>query len=327
MIKKLTKRNASIQKNTVVAFTTKEKLHSRLGKDMKKNWILYVMILPVVIYYVVFAYGPLYGIQLAFKDYIIKDGIWGSPWVGFEHFTRFFSSYNFELLLKNTIGISLYSILVGFPIPIMFALLLNYLKNKHLKKTIQMASYAPYFISTVVMCGMIVIFLNPDTGIFNTIRGWLGLESIDFLGKPELFKSIYVWTGVWQGLGWSSIIYISALSGVDYQLHEAAIVDGATKLQRIFHVDLPSIKPTIVMLLILQMGSLMSVGFEKVFLLQNTLNKGAASVISTYVYEVGLINSDYGYSTAIGLFNSVINLTLIVVANQICKKFADESLF
>ena len=303
------------------------KFHTRLGKDMKKNWILYVMILPVVIYYVVFAYGPLYGIQLAFKDYIIKDGIWGSPWVGFEHFSRFFSSYNFELLLKNTIGISLYSILVGFPIPIMFALLLNYLKNKHLKKTIQMASYAPYFISTVVMCGMIVIFLNPDTGIFNTIRGWLGLQSIDFLGKPELFKSIYVWTGVWQGLGWSSIIYISALSGVDYQLHEAAIVDGATKLQRIFHVDLPSIKPTIVMLLILQMGSLMSVGFEKVFLLQNTLNKGAASVISTYVYEVGLINSDYGYSTAIGLFNSVINLVLIVVANQICKKFADESLF
>lgn len=301
--------------------------HARLGKDMKKNWILYAMILPVVIYYVVFAYGPLYGIQLAFKDYVIKDGIWGSPWVGFEHFTRFFSSYNFELLLKNTIGISVYSILVGFPIPIMFALLLNYLKNKHLKKTIQMASYAPYFISTVVMCGMIVIFLNPDTGIFNTIRGWLGLSSIDFLGKPELFKSIYVWTGVWQGLGWSSIIYISALSGVDYQLHEAAIVDGATKLQRIFHVDLPSIKPTIVMLLILQMGSLMSVGFEKVFLLQNTLNKGAASVISTYVYEVGLINSDYGYSTAIGLFNSVINLALIVVANQVCKKFADESLF
>lgn len=314
MIKKSAKRNT-------LSF------HVRLGKDMKKNWILYAMILPVVIYYVVFAYGPLYGIQLAFKDYVIKDGIWGSPWVGFEHFTRFFSSYNFELLLKNTIGISVYSILVGFPIPIMFALLLNYLKNKHLKKTIQMASYAPYFISTVVMCGMIVIFLNPDTGIFNTIRGWIGLSSIDFLGKPELFKSIYVWTGVWQGLGWSSIIYISALSGVDYQLHEAAIVDGATKLQRIFHVDLPSIKPTIVMLLILQMGSLMSVGFEKVFLLQNTLNKGAASVISTYVYEVGLINSDYGYSTAIGLFNSVINLALIVVANQVCKKFADESLF
>lgn len=285
------------------------------------------MILPVVVYYIIFAYAPIYGIQLAFKDYIVKKGIWGSPWIGMENFTRFFSSYNFGLLLKNTIGISVYSILVGFPIPIVFALMLNYLKNKYLKKTVQMVSYAPYFISTVVMCGMITIFLNPDTGIFNTIRGFFGMESVDFLGKPELFKSIYVWTGVWQGMGWSSIIYISALSGVDYQLHEAAIVDGANKLQRILHVDLPSIKPTIVMLLILQMGSLMSVGFEKVFLLQNTLNKQAASVISTYVYEVGLINSDYGYSTAIGLFNSVINMILIVAANQICKKFTEESLF
>ena len=294
---------------------------------MRKNWILYVMILPVVVYYIIFAYAPIYGIQLAFKDYIVKKGIWGSPWIGMENFTRFFSSYNFGLLLKNTIGISVYSILVGFPIPIIFALMLNYLKNKYLKKTVQMVSYAPYFISTVVMCGMITIFLNPDTGIFNTIRGFFGMESVDFLGKPELFKSIYVWTGVWQGMGWSSIIYISALSGVDYQLHEAAIVDGANKLQRILHVDLPSIKPTIVMLLILQMGSLMSVGFEKVFLLQNTLNKQAASVISTYVYEVGLINSDYGYSTAIGLFNSVINMILIVAANQICKKFTEESLF
>ena len=281
----------------------------------------------MVVYYIIFAYAPIYGIQLAFKDYIVKKGIWGSPWIGMENFTRFFSSYNFGLLLKNTIGISVYSILVGFPIPIVFALMLNYLKNKYLKKTVQMVSYAPYFISTVVMCGMITIFLNPDTGIFNTIRGFFGMESVDFLGKPELFKSIYVWTGVWQGMGWSSIIYISALSGVDYQLHEAAIVDGANKLQRILHVDLPSIKPTIVMLLILQMGSLMSVGFEKVFLLQNTLNKQAASVISTYVYEVGLINSDYGYSTAIGLFNSVINMILIVAANQICKKFTEESLF
>lgn len=229
--------------------------------------------------------------------------------------------------MKNTLGISIYTILVGFPIPIVFALMLNYLKNKHLKKTVQMVSYAPYFISTVVMCGMIVIFLNPDTGIFNTIRSFFGLESIDFLGKPELFKTIFVWTGVWQSMGWSSIIYISALSGVDYQLHEAAIVDGASKLQRIIHVDLPSIKPTIIMLLILQMGSLMSVGFEKVFLLQNTLNKQAASVISTYVYEVGLINSDYGYSTAINLFNSVINVILLVSANQICKKVTEESLF
>lgn len=322
-----TKGKMAAEKKAGFAGRQTESLPVRLLKDMRKNWILYVMILPVVVYYIIFAYAPIYGIQLAFKDYIVKKGIWGSPWIGMENFTRFFSSYNFGLLLKNTIGISVYSILVGFPIPIVFALMLNYLKNKYLKKTVQMVSYAPYFISTVVMCGMITIFLNPDTGIFNTIRGFFGMESVDFLGKPELFKSIYVWTGVWQGMGWSSIIYISALSGVDYQLHEAAIVDGANKLQRILHVDLPSIKPTIVMLLILQMGSLMSVGFEKVFLLQNTLNKQAASVISTYVYEVGLINSDYGYSTAIGLFNSVINMILIVAANQICKKFTEESLF
>ena len=236
----------------------------------------------------------------------------GSPWVGLEHFIRFFKSYNFGQLLKNTIGISVYSLLVGFPIPIIFALMLNYLRNKFLKKTVQMVSYAPYFISTVVMCGMIAIFMNPDTGILNVIRNFFGMESVDFLAKPEWFKDIYVWTGVWQGMGWSSIIYISALSGVDYQLHEAAIMDGATKIQRMIHVDLPSIRPTIIMLLILQIGSLMNVGFEKVFLLQNTLNKSAASVISTYTYEVGLINSDYGYSTAVGLFNSLINVILIV---------------
>lgn len=299
----------------------------RLWENMNKNWILYAMILPVAIYYIIFAYAPMYGIQLAFKDYQVKEGIMGSPWVGLEHFIRFFKSYNFGQLLKNTIGISVYSLLVGFPIPIIFALMLNYLRNKFLKKTVQMVSYAPYFISTVVMCGMIAIFMNPDTGILNVIRNFFGMESVDFLAKPEWFKDIYVWTGVWQGMGWSSIIYISALSGVDYQLHEAAIMDGATKIQRMIHVDLPSIKPTIIMLLILQIGSLMNVGFEKVFLLQNTLNKSAASVISTYTYEVGLINSDYGYSTAVGLFNSLINVILIVGANQICKKLADESLF
>ncbi|RHP33971.1 ABC transporter permease [Lachnotalea sp. AF33-28] len=299
----------------------------RLLRDMRKNWILYVMILPVVIYYLIFAYTPMYGVLLAFKDFNAKLGIMGSPWVGLEHFKRFFSAYNFKQLLLNTLGISVYSTLVGFPIPILFALMLNYLKNRHLKKTVQMVSYAPYFISTVVICGMITIFLKPDTGVFNIIRGVFGMESTDLLARPEWFKTIYVWSGVWQGMGWSSIIYISALLGVDPQLHEAAIVDGATKVQRIIHVDLPSIKPTIIMLMILQLGSLMNVGFEKVFLLQNALNRSSASVISTYTYEVGLINSDYGYSTAVGLFSSLINIILIVGANEICKKFADESLF
>ena len=285
------------------------------------------MILPVVIYYIVFAYAPMYGITLAFKKYEIKKGILGSAWVGFQHFQRFFSAFNFKQLIMNTIGISLYSLVAGFPIPIIFALMLNYLNHKRLKKVVQMVSYAPYFISTVVICGMLSIFMAPDTGIFNVIRGFFGMESVNFLAKPEWFKSIYVWSGIWQGMGWSSIIYISALAGVDYEMHEAAIVDGATKIQRMIHVDLPSIKPTILMLLILQMGSIMNVGFEKVYLLQNTLNKSAASVISTYVYEIGLINSDYGYSTAVGLFNSLINLGLIVITNQLSKKFAGESLF
>ena len=305
----------------------KESLGIRLWKNMKKNWILYVMIAPVAVYYIVFAYTPMYGILLAFKNYKVKLGILGSPWVGLDHFQRFFSAYNFRQLIGNTVGISVYSLIIGFPIPIVFALMLNYLTHHKLKKIVQMVSYAPYFISTVVICGMITIFMTPDTGILNVLRGYLGMESVNFLSKPEWFKSIYVWTGVWQGMGWSSIIYISALAGVDYEMHEAAIVDGATKIQRMLHVDLPSIKPTILMLLILQMGSLMNVGFEKVYLLQNTLNKSAASVISTYVYEVGLINSDYGYSTAVGLFNSLINLALVVTANQLSKRFAGESLF
>ena len=183
----------------------KKSFRARLAKNIQKNWILYVMMLPVVIYYIVFAYAPMYGVQLAFKNYKIKLGIMGSPWVGLDHFKRFFNSYNFSLLLKNTLGISIYSLLVGFPIPIIFALLLNYIKNRYLKKTVQMVSYAPYFISTVVICGMLTIFMNPDTGVFNTILKALGMEPMDFLSKPKWFKSIYVWSGVWQGMGWSSI--------------------------------------------------------------------------------------------------------------------------
>lgn len=305
----------------------KEAFGIRLLKNIRKHWILYLMVTPVVLYYIIFSYVPMYGVLLAFKEYEIKKGILGSPWVGFEHFRRFFSAYDFERLLMNTIGLSVYGMIAGFPIPIIFALMLNYLRHTKLKKVVQMVSYAPYFISTVVICGMITIFMSQDSGIFNVIRGFFGLEPVNFLAKAEWFKHIYVWSGVWQGMGWSSIIYISALAGVDYEMHEAAIVDGATKIQRMIHVDLPSIKPTILMLLILQMGGLLGVGFEKVYLLQNSLNRSAASVISTYVYEVGLIHSDYGYSTAVGLFNSVISLVLVVGSNQLSKKFAGESLF
>lgn len=305
----------------------KPNFFKRLGRDMKRNYILYLMILPVAVYYIVFAYVPMYGVQLAFKNFMPKLGIMGSPFVGFEHFIRFFSSYNFGAIIKNTIGMSLYSLIVGFPIPIIFALLLNYLSSEKLKKTIQMVSYAPYFISTVVMCGMLSIFLHPDTGIINKFIVMLGGEGIAFLSRPEMFKSIYVWSGVWQGVGWGSIIYISALSGVDMQLHEAAIIDGATKIKRIWHIDIPAIVPLIIMLFILNMGQIMNVGFEKVFLLQNSLNQSASEVISTYVYRVGLLNADYGYSTAVGLFNSAINIVLLIIVNAISKRVTTTSLW
>ena len=302
-------------------------MKARLRKELQRNWILYAMIAPVLVYFIVFSYVPMYGVTLAFKKYNAKLGIQGSPWVGLKYFQRFFTAYNFEQLLTNTFTISIYYLLVSFPLSIIFALCLNYVKNRYLKKTVQMVSYAPHFLSTVVLCSMVSLFMHKDTGIFNTLRNLMGLESVQFLAKPEWFKSIYVWSGVWQHMGFDSIIYISALAGVDYQMHEAAIIDGATKLQRMRYVDLPSIKPTIIMLLILKMGGLANVGFEKVFLLQNDLNKSASAIISTYTYEVGLINSDYSYSTAIGLFNTIINIILLVSANAICKKVTEESLF
>lgn len=305
----------------------KESFFTRLLRDMKVNWILYVMMIPVLVYFAIFHYTPMYGILMAFKDFNSKLGIAGSEWVGFEHFVRFFSSYNFWNLIKNTLTLSVYSLVVGFPLPIIFALMLNYLTSKRLKKTVQMVSYAPHFISTVVLCGMVTIFSNVDTGVFNVILNALGFESVNFLAEPKYFKHLHVLSGIWQSTGWSAIIYISALAGVDAQMHEAAIVDGATKIQRMIHIDLPSIKPTIIMMLILRFGQIMSVGFEKVYLLQNDLNQSAASIISTYVYEVGLINNNYSYSTAINLFNTIINVILIVSANTISRKLADESLF
>ena len=305
----------------------KRSFFSRLALDIQRNWILYLMVLPVVAYFIIFHYRPMAGVQLAFKKYRVKLGIWGSPFVGFDNFERFFSSYQFGSLIKNTLTLSVYSLVVGFPIPIVFALLLNQLTNLRLKKTVQMVSYAPHFISTVVICGMLRVFTNPGTGVFNIIGGMLGFEDTDFLGKPELFKHLYVWSGVWQAMGWNSIIYVSALAGVDPQMHEAAIMDGASKWQRIIHIDLPSIRPTIAMLLILRFGSMMNVGFEKVWLLQNSLNYTAASTISTFVYEVGMLKTDYGFSTAVGLFNTVINVILLTSANYLSKKMTEESLF
>ena len=312
--------------NSLVQYKT---LGNRILQEVKKNWILYVMLIPVVAYFIIFEYVPMYGVTLAFKDYKVKLGIMGSPWSDpiFKQFKRFFSSYSFKMLISNTLGISVYSLLVGFPLPIIFALMLNYLRSKRLKKTVQMVSYAPHFISTVVICSMLTLFTAPGTGIFNILLRPFGWEDVNFLGKPEWFKSIYVWSGVWQNAGWDAIIYLSALAGVDYEMHEAAILDGASKMQRILHIDLPAILPTIVMLFILRMGSIMGVGFEKVFLLQNDLNYSASATISTYVYEVGLIDHDFSFSTAVGLFNNVVNIILLVSANWFSKRVFKESLW
>lgn len=315
-------------KNSVKSLRPQKKVPvgRRLGVEMRRNWIMYLMLFPVIVYFLVYCYAPMYGVIIAFKKYNAKLGILGSEWVGFKHFIRFFKSYNFELLLGNTLGISVYNLLVGFPLPIIFALFLHYLDIKPLKKFVQMVSYAPHFLSTVVICSMLTLFC-AKSGFFNILGGFFGLEPVDMLSKSELFKHIYVWSDVWQGMGWSSIIYMAALAGVDQEMHEAAIVDGANIFQRMLKIDLPSIIPTIVMLLILQMGSVMNLGFEKAFLLQNDLNLRASQIIATYVYDLGLVRADYGFSTAVGLFNNVINVTLLVLANIFSKKVLKESLW
>ncbi len=315
---------------TNTSITTQKKFRgalSSLADNMKKNYELYLLSLPMFIYIVVFHYGPMYGVQIAFKDFTPVKGISGSPWVGFEHFIRFFKSYHFWTLLKNTLGISVYSLAVGFPCPIILALMLNEVRHKYFKKTIQMVTYAPHFISVVVLVGIMTTFLSPNTGVINHFIKKLGMEPIAFLEKPEWFKTLYVLSGVWQRVGWNSIIYMAALSSIDVQLHEAAIVDGSNKLQRIYYIDIPGIIPTAVILLILNMGNIMSVGFEKVFLMQNPLNLRSSEVISTYVYKVGLMGGEFSFSAAVGLFNSVVNFALLVIVNRIAGRVGDTRLW
>lgn len=305
----------------------KNTLGRRLKKEWKRNYILYFMIAPVVLYYIIFCYWPLYGIQIAFRDFSPRLGFWKSEWVGLEHFKRFFSSYNFGTLIGNTLKLSIYGLLVSFPIPIAFALLLNYLPGNRFRKFVQTVSYAPNFISMVVLCGMITIFFYPKTGIINQIIQALGGKSVAFLSSPKYFRSLFVWSGVWQSMGFSSIMYISALSSVNPELHEAAIIDGASKLQRIWHVDLPAIFPTMVIMFIFALSGIMGVDFQKVLLLQNSLNISVSDVISTYTYRVGLLDSDFGYSTAVGLFNSLCSVVLLITSNAIVKKRTSTGLW
>jgi ABC transporter, permease protein len=297
-----------------------------LGKRIKKTWQLWVFVLPALIGLIVFSYVPMYGIVLAWKDYSPIQGIMGSRNVGFAHFERFFRSPYFVDIIRNTIVISLYGMVVGFPIPILLALGLNQIRNLKFKKFIQTVTYAPYFISTVVLVGIINIVF-AEKGFINQFISMFGNEPVLFMGNIKYWRHIYVWTGVWQSMGWNAIIYIAALAGVSPELHEAAIIDGATKFQRIKYIDLPSISPTIVITLILSAGSIMSVGFEKAFLMQNPLNAEVSEIIATYIYKVGLVSGQYGFSTAVGLFNSVINCILLLSVNKIAKKMGHSSIW
>ena len=290
---------------------------------------MFVLFLVPLLYILIFKYGPMYGAQIAFKNFRASRGIWNSEWAGFTHFIRFFKSAIFDTVMINTIGISIYQLLAGFPFPIILALSLNAIRHARYKKTIQMVTYAPHFISTVVMVGLIMQFLDPRSGLLNQLVTVIGGEPKNLLSNPALFKSIYVWSGVWQGAGFGSIIYLAALASVDPQMHEAALIDGATLFQRLIHIDLPCIMPTAVILLILSTGNILEVGFEKIFLMQNPLNMRTSEVISTYVYKVGLASptTNYSYPTAIGLFQSVVGLILLMGVNQAAKRMGRSSLW
>ena len=300
----------------------------RTLQQMKKSYMLYIFLLPAVIMVAIFCYAPMYGVLMAFQNYSPSKGILGSPWVGFEWFERFFNMPRFWQILGNTLTLSVYSLIVGFPIPIILAVLINSVESNRFRRVTQTVTYMPHFISTVVLVGMITVFLSPRSGFLNHMLEMFGAaEDTYYMGVAEYFPHIYVWSGVWQDMGWNSIIYLAALTGVDQALHEAAQVDGATKLQRIWHIDLPAIIPTMVILLILNVGSIMSVGYEKVFLMQNDLNIMSSEVISTYVYKIGLTQQQFSYSAAIGLFNNVINFILLITVNKISSKLSGSSLW
>lgn len=298
----------------------------RTLRAMRHSWQLYLLIAPAVVFFLIFNYVPMYGAQIAFRDFIASDGIWGSRWVGLEHFERFFDSYYFWRLLRNTLLLSLYQLAL-FPLPIILALALNEVKNLVFKRFAQTLTYAPHFVSLVVVVGMLFAFLDPRIGLINHVIGLVGLEPIQFMQDPGWFRHLYVWSGVWQSLGWGTIIYLAALSGVNPELHQAAQVDGANRLQRIRHVNIPAIMPTVVILFILDFGSFMAVGFEKALLMNNSLNAEASDIIQTFVYETGLLEGQYSYAAAVGLFDSVINIFLLVVVNQLARRYSENSLW
>jgi len=290
------------------------------------SWQLYVLLLPAVAYVFIFNYMPMYGIQIAFKDFRTSLGIWDSEWVGFRHFIRFINFPNFGLIMTNTLRIGAYT-LATFPLSVILALMLNELRNQKFKKTVQMITYAPFFMSTVVVCSLIILFFNRDVGVINNLREMFGLERVQFMSEASAFPHLLVWSIVWQNLGWGTIIYLASLSNVSPELIEAARIDGANRFDIIRHVNIPCILPTIVIMFILASGNVMSVGFERVFLLQTPLNLSRSQVIATYVYEVGLIGAQFSYASAIGLFNAVINVALILMVNLVAKKVTNVGLW
>lgn len=307
-------------------------MNNNLLRRIGNHWQIYCFLLLPLVYLILFCYVPMTGVQIAFRKFTIRDGIWGSKWVGLSNLSKFFDTYNSWTIIKNTLTISLYSIVAGFPIPILFALMLNCVRNERYKKAIQTITYMPHFISTVVIVGMILQIANPRVGLYGTLmHGLTGSYPADPLGSPKVFVHLYVWSGIWQQFGWSSIVYLAALSNVDPQLHEAAIIDGASRWQRVLHVDFPCILPTATIMLIMRAGNVMSIGYEKIYLMQNNLNLATSEVISTYVYKIGLGAGsnvpNYSLSTAVGLFNSVINLVLICTVNAITRKLSETSLW
>lgn len=298
-----------------------------LWRRLARSWQLYVLALPAVIWIIVFAYAPMYGVQIAFKEYKVNLGITGSPWIGLKYFNQLFSLPNFKTLVMNTLLLSVYSLLWSFPVPILLALMLNQVKSKGYKKFVQTVTYAPYFISTVVLVSMLNVFLTPSSGWVNKIVEAMGGKAITFMGDPKWFRTVYITSGIWQGAGWGAIIYLAALGGIDPALYEAAMMDGATRMQQIIHIDLPCILPTVVIMLIMNMGGIMNVGYEKSYLMQNSLNITVSEIISTYTYKIGLLNAKYSFSTAVGLLNSVVSFILVAAANYISRRVTETSLW
>lgn len=304
----------------------KKAKRARMWKQIKKNRVVYLMILPVIIYYILFHYKPMYGLIIAFMDYKPRKGVLGSEWVGLKHFIDFFGGYYFWRLLRNTLKLSFATLLIGFPVPIILALLINELQSKKFSKMVQTITYMPHFVSMVVLCAMIRQFVAAN-GFITYFATLLGYDGSNMLSKPGLWIPIYVLSNIWQGAGWGSIVYLAALTGIDSELYDAAKVDGANRWKQTIHVTIPCILPTIVVMLIMRIGQLMSVGYEKTILLYNESIYDVADIISTYVYRMGLLSKEYSFSTAVGLFNSVINFTLVIIANKISKKTTESSLW